>query len=154
MRWLIAIVLLFIVGGLLWRPRGAAVKQRTSHQLAGTQWSAISLNGKPMVLPESAELTMAFQEQSQPGLRVGGSAGCNRYFGSMMLPMNGGAEAVVRPAKFSQLGSTRRACAPPLGAIESEFLAVLDAVTAYQLSGSEKLLLLADGDPLVELIAE
>jgi len=87
--------------------------------LPGTTWIAEDIGGRGVI--DMLQSTLEFQE---PG-RVGGNAGCNRYFGSVTLTGN--------EVTFGQMGSTRKMCAPAIMDQEQKFLAALGAARTWEI---------------------
>jgi putative lipoprotein len=90
--------------------------------LAGTDWTAEQVDGKPVLA--NARPTLAFEGEQ----RAGGASGCNRWFAS--VEMSG------EKLRFSQAGATRMACDPDRMQQESRFLSALEAVRSYRVEGS------------------
>ena len=78
---------------------------------------------------------------------VGGSAGCNRYFGQYSL----GADNALELA--AQRGMTQMACPPPIDAQERQYLAALGHVSAWDRDESSLGLLDAAGQTILRFIA-
>ena len=110
--------------------------------LAGTNWQVVALPGDAAYQPggEGEPPTLLFGDDGQ----VGGHSGCNRFFG----PFRDSGDALA----IGPLASTRMACPPPLMALETAFLAALEATDGYRLEAG-RLSLTGDGGTLVELIA-
>jgi heat shock protein HslJ len=100
---------------------------------------AASFVGVPWVL--SAGLDVDGWEAARPSATftdetVGGSTGCNRYTASYTVDGDS--------LELGMIASTQIACVPPVDAVEREYLAALESVAAWQLDGTE--LVLLDGD--------
>ena len=89
--------------------------------LAGTSWVAEEIDGIGVV--EGVQSTLVFESEE----RIVGSTGCNQYFAPIRR-----AGATLR---IGTMGSTRRACPPPLMNQERLFLAALAAVTTFRQEG-------------------
>jgi prolyl oligopeptidase len=93
-----------------------------------TDWRLISCVGPTGDLLEvgaSIEASARFE-----GGRVAGSAGCNRYTGGYMLDGEG--------LTFGPLASTMMMCPEPQMRVEMAFLAALERVASWALTGSEQ----------------
>jgi heat shock protein HslJ len=92
--------------------------------LVGPEWSLESISGKSVIA--GTTLTAAFSSEE----RVSGSAGCNRYFGSVRV--------AAGSLSVGPLASTMMACGQD-GAMEQErlYLASLQAATSYTIQGHE-----------------
>ncbi len=100
--------------------------------LADTAWSLNGLADK--ALPDSVAVTVRFQDG-----RIGGLAGCNRYFASYRVKGDS--------LRIGPVGITKMMCTKDKMAVEDAFLAGLAAVKAYRL-GADGLMLLGDGQVL------
>lgn len=89
----------------------------TLADLEGVTWRLVQL-GRNVPASETVSVTVAFK-----GGQLHGSAGCNRYFGSVS---DGPHELKPGP-----IGATRRACAPAIMAVEDRYLAALERVTQF-----------------------
>lgn len=77
---------------------------------------------------------------------LGGSAGCNRYFG--------GYELEEEQLRFtSQMGSTQMACAPPVAEQEQRFLALLPRANSWSIEDGRLTLIDEDARPILEFAA-
>jgi heat shock protein HslJ len=114
--------------------------------LEGTTWRVRGYNnGKQAVvsvLPGSS-LDATFGAEG----RVSGSAGCNRYFASFSVE----GEAL----SLGPVGASRRACAEPEGVMQQEaaFLAALESVATWRVTGERLELLIAGGARALDLVA-
>jgi heat shock protein HslJ len=103
--------------------------------LGEEEWVLVEISGDPVPDGEIvATLQYAAAEK-----RVSGSAGCNRYFGTVLEGPAGG------DLKLGPIGATRKLCAPPAMELESRFLGVLRSVTRWERLGAELLLSGPDG---------
>ncbi len=99
--------------------------------LAGTSWLLASLerNGQTREGFDRPP-TVTFEdpaEGGEPGGRVGGFSGVNQYFGSCAATSKG-------KLKVGVLGSTRMAGPPELMDLESDFQAVLQGATSFEMT--------------------
>ena len=77
--------------------------------------------------------------------RIGGSTGCNKYFGQAAID--------GRRITFDRIGSTRRACVPALNDQEQRFLAAMKKVVAFTISEDKGLVLYDEFDfPQLEMM--
>jgi heat shock protein HslJ len=88
-------------------------------RLDGTAWTLVSIDDQSVAAPApDAVPTLAFAE----GM-ASGNAGCNTFTGSY---------TVDGPSlTFGPLASTKKACAPAVGDLETAYLAALQGVTAW-----------------------
>lgn len=104
----------------------------TSNELLGTKWDLITF-GEQAPVPGS-KLTINFE-----GGELGGSAGCNSYFGSYTVDGTN--------LNISQVGSTMMACmGNGLMEQESQFLTMLQAAATFTLSADQLTIHTAEGD--------
>ena len=104
--------------------------------LTGTSWVLVEYGeegGLTAVLPNTT-ITIEFEDG-----RINGSAGCNNYFADATIASNS--------LSLGPIGSTRMACPDPIMRQEADFLAALEAVTGFTVSG-EQLTLQYDGGVL------
>lgn len=102
-------------------------------------WVAEEVRG----LPVSPEVTSSLQVAADG--KVSGNAGCNGYFGSVII--DGAAMS------FGNLGSTKIACPEPAMSQENRLLGALDGTRGYRLRGDSLWLLDGAGDTLVRFRA-
>jgi len=96
-----------------------ATRRLTLDVLAGSEWTLVAWDaGEPT--PDDPAITLAFRDG-----RVGGSAGCNRYFASPQPGPSPG-ELAIGP-----VGTTRMACPDALAGSESRYLQQLQAVRRF-----------------------
>jgi heat shock protein HslJ len=100
------------------------------HALAGSAWGLVALDGEPV--PEDLDVFLEFREEG----RVAGRGGCNRFTGGYVR--QGGTIG------FTPLASTRMACPGPAMAVESAFLAALEAAGSI-IESEPDTLVLGDG---------
>lgn len=106
--------------------------------LAGTEWTMVSLHGRPPVSIRDTP-TLAFPEAS----RASGNGGCNQFNG----PYTQDGDIL----RFGPLVSTRRACVDTGGnRQESEYMGALRTTRSFVISGDE-LVLRAYGREVVRL---
>jgi heat shock protein HslJ len=112
-----------------------------SVDLDGTSWTLIALNGKDLI-PET-EITLTVD-----GDQLSGTAGCNRYFGSVTF--EDGTPSV------GMLGSTEMWCGAPEGVMEQEtgYLQALGSVARYTVENKELTLFDAEGQALLVFVTE
>jgi heat shock protein HslJ len=107
-------------------------------RIAGMTWVAVEIDGVPV--PDSVEVDMAISHDGT----VSGTAGCNRFSGSVEL------DAAVMV--FSPLRVTRMACDPLLMDVEKRFLEALGSVEGFAVDSDNRVTLLrADGTVAVLL---
>ncbi|MCW5653822.1 META domain-containing protein [Hydrogenophaga sp.] len=94
--------------------------------LVGSEWLLEDLGGSAAL--DRVQATLAFPEAG----RVAGHGSCNRFFGSYTL-MND-------RISLGQMGSTRMACAGPVGEQENRYLAALGKAERVEVQGSTMLL--------------
>ncbi len=104
--------------------------------LTGVTWVATMVNnGREAVvgLLEDTQITAVFDAEG----KVGGSAGCNRYFAGYTV--DGSSITIEPPA------STRKMCAEPIMQQEQAYLAMLPTVATFAIQGDELELRTAEG---------
>lgn len=99
-------------------------------QLSGEPWQVQSLNGKPV---GNASVTLVFPEEG----KLAGRAACNNYMASYS-DENG--HFTIQPGAM-----TRKACMPPLMAMEQQFVEALKGVNTAVLNDLGELLLSGEG---------
>jgi len=111
--------------------------------LEGSRWvvTAFTLDGVGGVLPAGAGLTLNFDDAG----RVGGSAGCNSYFGTVTI--------AAGRITITGIGSTEMACEPEVMEREARFLEALGRVAAFTRDGGRLTLTASDGSASMELEA-
>ncbi len=96
-----------------------------TNRLQNTTWQLVTMGRtKPVTLKP---ITLMFEKD-----RIGGSAGCNRFFGNYSLQGN---QLQVK----SPLGTTRMACPGETMKYESEFLRALAAANRYEITAKGEL---------------
>jgi heat shock protein HslJ len=107
-----------------------------SASLEGTQWSLVTLAGKPPLAGTEPSAEFTADEMS-------GSAGCNHYFGTYEVS---GSDFAI-----GTVASTEMWCMDPEGVMDQEqaFLAALASVASYRLDGERLELLDAKGSVIL-----
>jgi len=110
--------------------------QADSLSLEGTQWVLVSLGGDPPLTGTAPSADFSAEQ-------IGGSAGCNRYFGTY--------EASGTDISIGALGMTEMYCMDPEGVMDQEqaFLAALASATRYRVSDSRLELLDSAGSVIL-----
>ncbi|MBK9054965.1 MAG: META domain-containing protein [Chloroflexi bacterium] len=104
----------------------------TSNELLGTKWDLIAYGDQTPV--SGSELTLNFENDG-----LGGTAGCNSYFGSYTVDGTN--------LSISEVGSTMMACVEDaLMTQESTFLGMLQAAESFTLSDEQLIIHTAQGD--------
>jgi heat shock protein HslJ len=98
--------------------------------------SYVSPGGTQANVPAAVLPSLTFQ-----GNAATGNAGCNTYSGIANIGTN------PNTISFSQVQSTKVACPPPAGQIETLFLQALNLSTTYQRNGNELVLQAPGGKP-------
>lgn len=111
------------------------VTDELAERLYGRTWIAEEVGGQPV--PGGLEPSLLVE----PDGKVTGHAGCNGYFGSVIVA----GEAM----SFGNLGATRKACAEPAMSQEDRLLDALDSTRGYRLQDGNLVLLDGSGAPLV-----
>ena len=92
------------------------------------EWDLIAINGNEIELAEG--ITTPFIGFNQQEDRIYGNAGCNSFFGSMIIDSTN-----VDALRFDQLGSTRMMCANM--ELEDNFLMALGRVSSIEYNADE-----------------
>jgi len=118
------------------------VNPPSSASLPGSRWvvAGFTLDGVGGALPADVRLTLDFDDAGG----VGGTAGCNLYFGTVTLPAGG--------ISITGIGSTEMACEPAVMEREARFLAALGRVTAFTLEADRLTLAASDGGASIDLV--
>lgn len=104
----------------------------TSNELLGTKWDLISYGDQTPVA--GSELTINFENDG-----LGGTAGCNSYFGSYTVDGTN--------LSISEVGSTMMACMEDgLMEQESQFLMMLQAAASFTLTADQLTIHTSEGD--------
>lgn len=98
--------------------------------LGGVNWVLMSIG--PNAAPTNPPITLTFAPDG-----IGGSAGCNTYFGQFQYD--------VSALTFSDIGSTLIACEEPVMTQEQAYLNALQTVTAYQVTNGQLMLTYPEG---------
>ncbi len=106
-----------------------------AERVYGQTWIAEEVGGLPV--PGGIEPSLVVE----PDGKVSGHAGCNGYFGSVIID----GEAM----SFGNLGATRMACAEPAMSQEDRLLRALDSTRGYRLLDGSLVLLDGAGSTLV-----
>ena len=132
----VSCVALFILAGCapmkevdtISQPHPQEASKKIDHAFSITEkyWKLVKLNGQDVVMTNSQEREAHFILKTE-GNRVTGYSGCNGFFGSYTITDG-------NRIKFSQLGSTRRACLDA-SIKEHEFLTVFSMADNYNLVG-------------------
>ena len=99
-------------------------------ELAGTSWLAEDIAAQGVI--DNLQTTLSFESEN----RVVGNAGCNRYFGSVLIDAD--------KLEFGPLGSTMMACPEAVMNQEQRFLAALESSRGYRLDNQTGLLYFTD----------
>ena len=113
--------------------------------LVNDSWKVVSINSNPI---EEKNPTLEFnRDKENSEIRVGGFAGCNRYFSSVTFDDS-------KSIKFGPIGSTMMACPPPQMDQETQFLQSMEKVSSYQISDDRLVFLNSNQKPIMELVKE
>jgi len=104
---------------------------QSSVTLPGSAWEVTSFAGQTPLADHP--ITFEFDTEGN----IAGDASCNRFGGSCTIEGN--------TMKVGPLRSTRRACEPEIMAQEQKFLALLGAVTAWEIGADGTLVLRGEG---------
>ncbi|MEQ8355199.1 MAG: META domain-containing protein [Kiloniellaceae bacterium] len=104
-------------------------------RLYGRTWVAEEVSGRPVAAGVMSTLIVADDG------KVSGHAGCNGYFGSVIID--------TAAMSFGNLGSTKIACPEPAMGQEDRLLRALDGTRGYRLEDASLLLLDGAGSTLV-----
>lgn len=111
-------------------------------QLMTYKWRVLSIQDQQVSKGASGKpLSMVFDDQAK---KVGGYAGCNRYFGNY--------SADEKNLKFSFLGMTRMACHKGME-LEAKFSKMTSQVVSYSIENKQLKLFDGDGKSLAVLAA-
>lgn len=119
---------------------------QTPAALTQTEWTlTLYNNGQEALVTPLLEttITATFDDAG----RMFGTAGCNRYHASF--------EHTADTLSIGAAASTRRLCAQPEGVMQQEqaFLAGLENVASYSISGNQLTLQAADGTTLAQFVS-
>lgn len=117
------------------------VSPPTVASLEGSRWvvTGFTLDGTGGVLPAGIRLTLDFGDAGG----VGGTAGCNSYFGTVASTAGG--------ITITGIGSTEMACEPEVMEREMRFLTALGRVTAFARNEGRLSLVAGDGAVSIDL---
>jgi heat shock protein HslJ len=108
-------------------------------QLAGTAWQVEDIDGGGVI--DNSRITIEIPEHA----RITGTAGCNRYFGSLSVG--------VDEFQVSGAGNTSRACVPAIDEQERRFFEALLAIRRFTLNGTVLHLYDAEGAARIRAVA-
>lgn len=113
----------------------------SAESLAAETWVLTSYGSsdQPQAVMENAVISLKY-EMIQG--RLGGSAGCNRYFGSITIDED------QQTFSIGPLGMTRKACAQPIMEQETAFISMLERVTRFATREGSLLLYTDSGEVL------
>nr|WP_274387825.1 META domain-containing protein [Salsipaludibacter albus] len=100
----------------------------------GREWVLAELEGEPV--PDIAEITLTVEDG-----QLSGSAGCNRYTGTVDL-------ADQSISMDSEVASTMMACPEDVMALEQSYLAAIASAAGWTATDDQFTLLDADGNPV------
>ena len=120
----------------------ASEKGSLSVRLKDTCWKLIELDGAKIVLAPSQQREVRITLASE-GARLFGFSGCNQLAGAYVQENSA--------LRFTQMASTKMACAAPAMDLESQVLKMLGATTGYRIEGEE--LILMGGDQVLARFA-
>jgi uncharacterized lipoprotein YbaY/heat shock protein HslJ/uncharacterized lipoprotein NlpE involved in copper resistance len=117
----------------LW-PDETCDRNRAQAGLVNTYWRLDRLDDGPVTpVPDATEPHMILLPPADgQGIRVAGTAGCNR--------MMGGVDTGANSIAFGQMAMTMMACPPPLDALERDFAAALEQSRGWQVAGQTLIL--------------
>ena len=108
-------------------------------QLTDVAWRPTRLGD--MTIEEDSKMFLQFDNDG----RIGGHAGCNRYFGGYRFD----GEVLI----FGMVGATRMACGEPADSFEIAYLEALQNVRAAVRADERLVLRDAGGDALIRFVA-
>lgn len=101
-------------------------------------WTVTELGGR-MLIAERLP-TMAFG----PDGKVGGTSGCNQYFGQV--------ERTETELTFGDaIGATRMMCEPPYDTLEQDFFETLPKAASYEVNGDMMAIMNAEGVTILRM---
>jgi heat shock protein HslJ len=121
------------------RDMGSGGAVTSASELTDVAWRPTRLGEMPL-----AEDTAIYLQFDGDG-RIGGHAGCNRYFGGYRFD----AETLV----FGMVGATRMACGEPANSIEISYLEALQNTRGAVRAGDRLALRDAEGETLARFVA-
>jgi heat shock protein HslJ len=127
--------------GALAQEGSAASEPIATDAIEGVTWQLQEqvVDGAMAPVPAGVVVTLLLEDGG-----IGGSGGCNSYFGSYTLD---GDEVT-----FGEMGSTLIACEPPAGDVEAAYFANLETVATWFSDGGSLTLLDSGGDPVMRLV--
>ncbi len=139
MQRLLITMLLFSLAGITW---AAAGEQEIT--LEDTYWQLSQyLDAAGEMTSVASDVTVDLKLSEG---QLGGSAGCNRYFGSYELDGD-------RLSLTSPMGSTQMACVPPVAEQEQRYLALLAQTSSWEIEGRQLAFLDAEGRQILTYTA-
>jgi heat shock protein HslJ len=147
-RHAVAWAALLTFGLVASQPLGALAQEESpgsepisTDAIEGITWQLAEqlVDGVLASVPEGVVVTLLLEDGG-----IGGSGGCNSYFGSYTLD----GDAVT----FGEIGSTLMACEPPAGDVEAAYFANLALVASWFSDGGSLTLLDAQSDPVMRFL--
>jgi len=113
----------------------------SAESIEDTTWKLESYGekGKLKTLVEDTEITIEFRSA---GSDIGGSSGCNNYFGGYEIDKN---ELTINPP----IGSTMMACPEPIMEQEQEYFQLLETTETFKINNSRLIITCSDNKALV-----
>lgn len=145
MKAFIIAMLLMVASGLTAASDSPALVKTGGGALEDVDWQLKQYrdeSGEMILVLSDAPVNARFSKG-----QVGGSAGCNRYFGQYT---SGQADQLTLD---SRIGSTQMACTPPVTRQEQRYFALFPLVTTWQRNGDSLRLLDSDRQPVLEFTA-
>ena len=130
---------LVLTGGdlaLMFTDRAVAEPARALFDTKWTVDTIVASGGSASSVPSGVTATMTFTRDN----KVTGSTGCNSFGGSVTVAGD--------QITFGDLASTRKACSGAAGALEADFLKIVDGTVAYRIEGDRLILDKPDGSGL------
>lgn len=96
----------------------------SAESLAAETWvlTTFGIPDQPQTVMENAVISLKYEPIQG---RIGGTAGCNSYFGAVTIDED------QQTFSVGPLGMTRKACAQPIMEQESAFISMLEKVTRF-----------------------
>ncbi len=98
---------------------GSVVQAEETESPQGRSWLAEDINGKGVM--DMLQTTLVFGDDD----KVGGNAGCNRYFGSVKIDGD--------KIEFGPVGATRKMCPEAIMQQEDAYLGVLPEASRWRI---------------------
>ena len=113
----------------------------SAESLAAETWVLTSYSSpdQPQVVMEKAMISLKYEPIQG---RLGGTAGCNSYFGGVTI------DEGQQTFSVGKLGMTRKACAQPIMEQESAFIRMLEKVTRFAIQDGTLFLYTESGEVL------